>query len=107
MRGASPPPETDQAHIVKETQRDADDLTGSVRRSTPFSSASASIEALTAAMRMESQARSNEGNSDDAAIRRYRFIFQIQMYHSGLGVKSFLQNEKAGEWFLWRGPPLL
>lgn len=33
--GASPPSETDQAHIVKETQHDADDLTGSVGR--PYS----------------------------------------------------------------------
>lgn len=61
MRGASPPSQTDQAHIVKETQRDADDLTGSVGRPTPSTSASASIEALVA-MRIELQARSKEGN---------------------------------------------
>lgn len=62
MQGAFSPSETDQAHIVKETQRDAATLAGSVCRSTPSTSASALIEALVAAMRNELQARPNEGN---------------------------------------------
>lgn len=61
LQGAFSPSENDQARIVKETQRDADNLTGSVRRSTPSTSASVLIQALVAAMRIEVPPWSNEG----------------------------------------------
>lgn len=76
-QGAFSPSETGQAHIVKETQRDAAALTGSCHRSTPSSSAWASIEALVASMRMEVQAWFNEGNQ---MMQQFEFRFQIQIF---------------------------
>lgn len=73
-RGPFYPSETDQAHIVKETQCDAAALTSPVHHSPPSTSASASIQAPVAGVWIEAQAWS-DGQSGGC---KFRFQFQMR-----------------------------
>lgn len=76
-RGPFYPSETDQAHIVKETQRDAAALTSPVHRSPPSTSASASIQAPVAGVWIEVQAWS-DGQNQTSGGWKFRFQFQMR-----------------------------